>query len=34
MRDNGEDAISSEVTSTDSVTIQCVGDSDAENEDQ
>ena len=33
MRDNDEEAISSEVTSTDSATIQCLGDSDAENED-
>ena len=32
MRDNDE-AISSEVTRTDSATIQCLGDSDAENED-
>ena len=32
MRDNDE-AISSEVTSIDSATIQCLGDSDAENED-
>ena len=31
MRDNDEDAISSEVTSTDSATIQCLGDSDSEN---
>ena len=33
MRDSDEEAISSEVTSTDSATIQCLGDSDAENED-
>ena len=33
MRDNDEEAISSEVTSTDSATIQYLGDSDAENED-
>ena len=33
MRDNDEEAISSEVTGTDSATIQCLGDSDAENED-
>ena len=33
MRDNDDKAISSEVTSTDSATIQCLGDSDAENED-
>ena len=33
MRDNDEEAISSEVTSTDSATIQCLGDSNAENED-
>ena len=33
MRDNDEEVISSEVTSTDSDTIQCLGDSDAENED-
>ena len=33
MRDNDEKAISSEVTSTDSATIQCLGDSDAKNED-
>ena len=32
MRDNDEETISSEVTSTDSATIQCLGDSDAENE--
>ena len=31
--DNDEEAISSEVTSTDSATIQCLGDSNAENED-
>ena len=33
MRDNDEEAISSKVTSTASTTIQCLGDSDAENED-
>ena len=33
MRDNNEEAISNEVTSTDSATIQCLGNSDAENED-
>ena len=33
MRYNDEEAISSEVTSTDSATIQCLGESDAENED-
>ena len=33
MRDNDEEAISSEVKSIDSATIQCLGDSDAENED-
>ena len=33
MRDNDEEAISSEVTSTDSAKIQCLGDSDTENED-
>ena len=33
MRDNDEEGISSEVTSTDSATIQCLDDSDAENED-
>ena len=33
MRDNDEEAISSEVTSTVSATIQSLGDSDAENED-
>ena len=33
MRDNDEEAISSEVTITDSATIQCLGDSDVENED-
>ena len=33
MRDNDEEAISNELTSTDSATIQCLGDSDAENED-
>ena len=33
MRDNDDKAISSEITSTDSATIQCLGDSDAENED-
>ena len=33
MRDSDEEVISSEVTSTDSATIQCLGDSDAENED-
>ena len=32
MRDNDKEAISSEVTSTDSATIQCLCDSDAENE--
>ena len=33
MRDSDEEVISSEVTSSDSATIQCLGDSDAENED-
>ena len=33
IRDSDEEAISSEVTSTDSATIQCLGDSDTENED-
>ena len=33
MRDSDEEAISSEVTSTNSATIQYLGDSDAENED-
>ena len=33
MRNNDEEAISSEVTSTASATIQCLGDSDAENKD-
>ena len=33
MRDTDEEAISSEVTSTDSTIIQCLGDRDAENED-
>ena len=33
MRDNDEEAISSEVTSTDSATVQCSSDSDAESED-
>ena len=33
MRDSDEEAISSEATSTDSATIHCSGDSDAENED-
>ena len=33
MKDNDEEAISSEVTSTDLATIQCLGDSNAENED-
>ena len=33
MKDNDEEAFSSEVTSTDSATIQCLGDSDAEYED-
>ena len=33
MKDDDEEAFSSVVTSTDSATIQCLGDSDAENED-
>ena len=33
MRDNDEEGISNEVTSTDLATIQCLGDRDAENED-
>ena len=33
MRDSDEEAISSEGTITDSATIQCSSDSDAENED-
>ena len=33
MRDNDEETISSEITSTDSATIQCLGNSDPENED-
>ena len=33
MRDNDEEAISSEVTSTDSAIIECLGDSSTENED-